>query len=341
MNEISSLSRRDFLKIFGVIGISTFLPSNLSVLPENEETQYGRIIPLNVKTHITPSKNSEVINIYYRDQVVLITDLPISSEGSVYNKIWYGINNDGYIHSENIQPVSRSYNPIITNIPDTGCVSEVTVPYVDTYRGPGTTFKSSYRLYYESTHWVVACVKDEYNRDWYKIYDDYWRNYFYAPATHLRIIPPGELSELSPEISSHDKKIDVFLDNQIVIAYEKDIPIYMARVSTSPKSTNGFTRTPKGVYNIYYKRPNRHMVNSEHDPSGFDLPGVPWVSYFTKGGIALHGAYWHNQFGLPRSHGCINLTPKAAKFLYRWSHPIVPFQKRELVNEIGTIVNIM
>ncbi len=48
------------------------------------------------------------------------------------------------------------------------------------------------------------------------------------------------------------------------------------------------------------------------DYTGFDLPGVPWVSYFTSDGIALHGAYWHIDFGVPHSHGCVNMTPEAA-----------------------------
>ncbi len=57
----------------------------------------------------------------------------------------------------------------------------------------------------------------------------------------------------------------------------------------------------------------------------YDLPGVPWVSYLTDWGIAFHGTYWHNDFGNPRSHGCINMTPDAAKWLYRWTQPFVPY----------------
>jgi hypothetical protein len=52
----------------------------------------------------------------------------------------------------------------------------------------------------------------------------------------------------------------------------------------------------------------------------FDLPGVPWVCYFT-GGIALHGTYWHNDYGRQRSHGCVNLTPENARWLYLWTEP--------------------
>jgi len=50
----------------------------------------------------------------------------------------------------------------------------------------------------------------------------------------------------------------------------------------------------------------------------FDLPGVPWVCYISWTGVSFHGTYWHNNYGTPQSHGCINLTPEAAKWIYRW-----------------------
>jgi hypothetical protein len=67
----------------------------------------------------------------------------------------------------------------------------------------------------------------------------------------------------------------------------------------------------------------------------FDLPGVPWDAYFTEAGAALHGTYWHNDFGHPHSHGCINLTPEDARWIYRWTLPSVPPDQR-LVYEPGT-----
>ncbi|MCK7483271.1 MAG: L,D-transpeptidase [Candidatus Moduliflexus flocculans] len=75
-------------------------------------------------------------------------------------------------------------------------------------------------------------------------------------------------------------------------------------------------------------------------PSGFDLPGVPWVIYIKENGIALHGTYWHNDYGRPRSHGCINLTPQAAKWLYRWTTPAVPLGKPLVYGYVGTRVDV-
>ena len=56
----------------------------------------------------------------------------------------------------------------------------------------------------------------------------------------------------------------------------------------------------------------------------YNLPGVPWCSFFTGMGHAIHGTYWHNDYGRPRSHGCVNLPSELSKWIYRWSNPLVP-----------------
>jgi lipoprotein-anchoring transpeptidase ErfK/SrfK len=73
---------------------------------------------------------------------------------------------------------------------------------------------------------------------------------------------------------------------------------------------------------------------------GYDLPGVPWVSYFTEKGVSFHGTYWHNDFGLPRSHGCINLPSEASKWIYRWTLPTVPYADHKIIKPAGTRVEI-
>jgi lipoprotein-anchoring transpeptidase ErfK/SrfK len=71
--------------------------------------------------------------------------------------------------------------------------------------------------------------------------------------------------------------------------------------------------TPTGRFRIYAKYPSVHMSGP-----GYSLPGVPHTMFFYKG-YALHGTYWHNNFGRPMSHGCINLTRADAAWLYGWS----------------------
>ncbi|MCJ7696166.1 MAG: L,D-transpeptidase, partial [Anaerolineaceae bacterium] len=89
------------------------------------------------------------------------------------------------------------------------------------------------------------------------------------------------------------------------------------------------------------KRPCRHMFAEASDfGSGFDLPGVPWVSYITGNGVAFHGAYWHNDYGTPRSHGCINMAPDAARWIYLWTMPSVPVDKHYYEEPDGTLVRV-
>jgi lipoprotein-anchoring transpeptidase ErfK/SrfK len=56
---------------------------------------------------------------------------------------------------------------------------------------------------------------------------------------------------------------------------------------------------------------------------GYYLPNVPYVMFFYKA-YSLHGTYWHNNFGQPMSHGCVNLRTEDAQWLYEWSGPVVP-----------------
>ena len=90
--------------------------------------------------------------------------------------------------------------------------------------------------------------------------------------------------------------------------------------------------------------PTIHMTNDGEPGAGhpYDLPGVPWVSFFTGTGDSFHGTYWHNDYGRPRSHGCVNLTPDDAKFIYRWTSPVVPPETAYLYDPgSGTKVNIV
>jgi lipoprotein-anchoring transpeptidase ErfK/SrfK len=76
----------------------------------------------------------------------------------------------------------------------------------------------------------------------------------------------------------------------------------------------------------------------------YDVNGVPWVTYFTDTGAAVHGAHWHNNFGIPRSHGCINVTPDAAKWVYRWSQPYRGYENEYSwtePDEFATVIEVI
>ena len=74
--------------------------------------------------------------------------------------------------------------------------------------------------------------------------------------------------------------------------------------------------TPLGEFNVLYKRHTRRMIGDD-----YDLAGVAFPVYFTWSGVAIHGTYWHNDYGRRHSHGCINVSNYAAEWVFRWVNP--------------------
>jgi lipoprotein-anchoring transpeptidase ErfK/SrfK len=139
----------------------------------------------------------------------------------------------------------------------------------------------------------------------------------------MRLIPNDELSTLSPEVPDEEKSIVVDLSTQLVTAFEGEKLVFSQRCASGVRGTD----TPKGEFLTYHKGPSVHMTNegdAVENESVYSLPGVPWCTFFTGAGNAFHGTYWHNDYGRPRSHGCVNIPSESAKFLYRWTKPNVP-----------------
>lgn len=119
--------------------------------------------------------------------------------------------------------------------------------------------------------------------------------------------------------------IDVSILNQVLVAWEGDRPVYATLVSTGRDGLGDpqhSLSTPQGTFRVQQKHVTTTMDSTAAD-NEFELREVPWVMYF-KGGYALHGAYWHDDFGRERSHGCINLSPIDARVVFEWSLPDVP-----------------
>ncbi len=353
------LSRRDFLRL-GKIGLGaaacltlsrygraagSFSPSealaNLSRPPAFAPGQQGRVLENSLTVYDVPSSSGNKTNTYWRDSVMPLTGAAISEDTSSHNRIWYRIAEEGYAHSAAIQPVRTSLNAPVEQIPADGALAEVSVPFTDARWGPGDRHALAYRFYYETTYWVTRLVYGPNGEPWYGILDDKWEYTFYAPARHLRLLSAEELSPLSPQVPTEAKRLEVRIPEQVMIAYEWGKPVFMARVATGAKFSNGDFSTQPGRYITFHKRPSRHMATGNLAANGYDLPGVPWNSYITENGIAFHGTYWHNNFGLPRSHGCINLTPQAARWVFRWTMPIVPPEKQMAYETYGTAVDII
>lgn len=136
--------------------------------------------------------------------------------------------------------------------------------------------------------------------------------------------------------------IDVSILAQTLVAYEGTTPVYATLVSTGadglgdPKKTHS---TIRGQFLIHTKHVTATMSGNEVGDE-FDLRDVPYVQYFMEG-YALHAAYWHESFGRPRSHGCINLSPIDAGWLFGWTDPPVPERWHGAMSlRQGTLVHI-
>jgi hypothetical protein len=120
-----------------------------------------------------------------------------------------------------------------------------------------------------------------------------------------------------------EKWLDINITKQTLVAFEGETAVFATLVSTGEDGLfEGNRATKKGIYRIHTK----HLTNTmDSDAVGeeFELRDVPYVQYFEEG-YALHAAYWHDSFGTPKSHGCINLSPEDARRIFFWTEPQVP-----------------
>lgn len=335
-----SLSRRGFLKFSSFAMLSLGLPVRWQRPSFGlEAPELGRIVTPTVEVYSRPTFASSKRKTYWRDDVLTLAGAALGDRVPEYNRIWYEVDGQGFVHSSAVQPVKNQLNTPRTFVPYRGLLMEVTVPMVEAYWEPKKSAERAYRFYYASTHWINGVSRDSKDRLWYRIYDDKYMHSYYGRAENFRPIPSSELSPISRDVPLWHKRIEVDLARQLLHCYEDSEQVFTTKISSGRVLEDGSYWTPDGDYITFRKRPSRHMV-SGNLATGYDLPGVPWVCYITEYGVAFHGTYWHNDYGAPRSHGCINMTPAASKWLYRWTRPIVPTTEMESWVSYGTRVKI-
>ena len=132
--------------------------------------------------------------------------------------------------------------------------------------------------------------------------------------------PPSDVAG-----GSGERWIDVHLASQTLVAYEGTRPVFATLVSSGRGPPKSESATPPGVHRIWVKIAASTMDNAERDDVGkhYSMEDVPYVMFFDKA-VALHGAYWHREFGRVKSHGCVNLAPLDARFLFGFTAPHLP-----------------
>lgn len=345
------LSRREFLKLgAATLGSLAFAPA-FPPLEDFDDSTLVRVATKSLSVHSQPDDASRIVSQLYRDELVRVYDL-VKADKPEYNPYWYHVWG-GYVHRARLQPVKVLYNLPLESIPaGERRLAEVSVPFTQPWRF--TKAKGwqalTFRLYFESVHWIDGLDQGPDGQPWYRIFDELVSVPYHVPAMHLRPIPHEELEPISPQVPFEHKRIEVNLTSQTLTAFEYERPVFSTKISSgiiagrrTPKQLS--TKTPNGEFHIEEKMPSKHMGDGNlfADLDDYELPGVPWTCFFTPSGHAFHGTYWHDNFGVPMSHGCINMRTADAKWLFRWAlppHTVADLAAKYYFRGYGTLVRI-
>lgn len=148
-------------------------------------------------------------------------------------------------------------------------------------------------------------------------------------------------------VGEGEKWISVSVSRGTLVAYEGDTPVFAFAMSPgaggASRNTPVTHGTELGRFQVGWKLVSTDMWG-EDGGVGWRVREVPWVAYY-KDGYAIHGAWWHDDFGRPKSHGCLNLSPADAQRLFAWMDPVLPqgwyAVAAQLPGRKGTIVDVV
>ena len=371
-------SRRDFLKIAGAgLGALAFKPyrnfnleyfSSFKRLPQFPSSEIiGRVVDPGVDLRSSPT-NDQNLNTSISK---LAADTLVVWGREVVGNVLYGLSNqryvetpEGYIYSSVLQPTRNLPNIPITEMPagQQGFWAEVTVPYVElahegVVASPWMQDHIAYnfppRLYYGQVVWIDQVrtnngfAEYRWNEDAVHGYGyGAYGEFFWGDGAAFKVLTEEDVAPISPDVDPNEKKVEVSLDYQTLSCFEGNTEVYFCRISSGIKydaqtgQISDKLATPVGNLLTHWKIVSLNMTAGTFQ-SGYSTPAVPWTTVISGDGISIHGAFWHNGFGEKRSHGCINVTPEDAKWIFRWTTPQVSLAQSELrvsLPDHGTIV---
>jgi len=306
-----------------------------------------------IELRSAPSPSAPSLGKLYEDAVVVWLREVVGEFASLSRR-WVETP-EGFVYAPNLQPVRNMPNQPVSSFPETsmgrGMWAEVTVPYVDIYPdkppcSPWVQEVINPRLYYSQVMWIDDVVTNSQGQVLYRVNEKYGNcgDIFWALAEAFRPITEEELAPIRPEVA--DKRIEVNLTYQTLSCYEGKDEVYFCRVSTGSKFNAAGEAvdkwaTPVGEHIPWRKVLSIHMAGGSTGV-GYDTPGIPWTILFDPDGAAIHSTFWHNDFGTPRSHGCVNCLPEDAKWIFRWASPVVGYDPgdKDLTGIGGTIINV-
>ena len=147
---------------------------------------------------------------------------------------------------------------------------------------------------------------------------------FWLKASQIGVTDPGPPPA---DLKSGERWVDVDISTQTLVAFEGDKPVYATMISSGKKGSSKKSdhSTVLGSFRVREKHVSATMDGDGAAPGEgpYSIQDVPYVMYFERS-YAIHGAFWHNNFGTRMSHGCVNLAPLDAKRIFFWSAPFIP-----------------
>lgn len=342
-------------------------PKRLPQFPDSEII--GRVVDPDVNLRSRPTDDPGIDTLIGK----LGADTLVEWGREVVGSVVTGLTNQryietpqGYIYGSVVQPTKNLPNTPLTELPNgQGFWAEVTVPYIDlAHEGVVASpwlqdhiiYNFPPRLYYGQVVWIdqVRTTNGFPEYRWNEDaggrgygYGGSYGEFFWADGAGLKPITEADVAAISPDVDPNEKTISVNLDYQTLSCFEGTREVFFCKIS-SGKSYDPVTgeivdtyATPAGTLFTYWKIISKNMT-AGNESAGYSTPAVPWCTFVATGGVAIHGAFWHNAFGEKRSHGCINVSPEDAKWIFRWTSPYVSLdageERRELPDH-GTVVN--
>jgi len=247
----------------------------------------------------------------------------VVSRAEYNGQAWYEINPEEFISAEHVAIANPSrFHGVLLN-------EQPLYPFAWMNRNANTAALpggepngAALNRYQVITLFAEEPVGDEL---WYMIGPDQWVEQ--ATVSRVDVDPRPE------GVAPGDKWLEIDTFEQTLAAYEGDRMVFATLIS-SGRPPNW---TPNGLTRLWGKYPTTPMSNQDSAPENLDwyyLEDVEWTQYF-NGAYALHTAYWHDSFGFTRSHGCINLSPLDAKWLFGWTTPYTPEDANVVYSDEG------
>jgi lipoprotein-anchoring transpeptidase ErfK/SrfK len=366
MQNRTPLSRRNFLKLAGLGLAGASLRSwdwplaHPATLPEYPDAErLARVVWWGTELKTRPAMDAPAVRTLVEDEIFPWLHETVGSHPTEINQKWVETP-EGFIWSPHVQPVRSRPNTPVETLPQTslgpGMWAEVTVPYVDLIldnpppRSPWLEDRITYglapRLYYTQVLWIDGVKTDESGQRLYRVNERWgYGDIFWAAAEAFRPITAEEVSPINPNVE--DKRIVVSVPYQTLSCYEGSTEVYFCRVSTGALYNAQGQRvdawaTPAGEHRVWRKLYSLHMSGGTTG-GGWDLPGVGWTALFVGSGVAVHSTFFHNNFGVPMSRGCVNAAPEDAKWIFRWTTPVAAYDPGDITVELpgGTAIQVV